>query len=79
MGQTFIEASQAGGRALFSRNITGEVVMLNLLRFRDIADYSAHPETHAKPPHIRSRGVQKIHRSHLASVASKRRRPGLLR
>lgn len=44
MGKTYLEASQAGGAALFSRNLTGEVVMLNLLRFREIADYSAHPE-----------------------------------
>jgi len=27
-----------------SRGIEGEVVMLNLLRFRDVADYSATPE-----------------------------------
>jgi len=30
--------------ALYARNLTGEVVMLNLLRFREIADYSANPE-----------------------------------
>ena len=41
--QTYLEASQAGGRALFSRNISGEVVMLNLLRFREEADYSVAP------------------------------------
>jgi len=26
------------------RDIQGNVIMLNLLRFRDVADYSAHPE-----------------------------------
>jgi uncharacterized protein (DUF1330 family) len=31
------------GRALFSRGVAGPVVMLNLLRFRDIADYAATP------------------------------------
>ena len=32
------------GRAFMQRGIAGEVVMLNLLRFREIADYSASPE-----------------------------------
>ena len=40
----FLEPTQEAGRELFSRGITGPVVMLNLLLFREIADYSAHPE-----------------------------------
>jgi hypothetical protein len=40
----YLEVSQEAGAALFSRNITGPVTMLNLLRFRDVADYSANPE-----------------------------------
>jgi len=32
------------GRAFVQRAIVGEVVMLNLLRFREMADYSASPE-----------------------------------
>ena len=44
MSQTFFEPTQEAGAALFRRNITGEVVMLNLLRFRGVADYSATPE-----------------------------------
>ena len=32
------------GRAFMQRGIGGEVVMLNLLRFRKMADYSACPE-----------------------------------
>ena len=40
----YIEPTQESGRALLMRGIEGEVVMLNLLRFRAIADYSAHPE-----------------------------------
>ena len=35
--------TQESGRALIARGIAGPVVMLNLLRFRDLADYSAHP------------------------------------
>ena len=42
--QLYLEPTQESGTALFMRNIQGEVVMLNLLRFRETADYSAHPE-----------------------------------
>lgn len=44
---TYLQPTEAAGRALFRRAIEGQVVMLNLLRFRDVADYSAHP--HLKP------------------------------
>ncbi|MBS0389381.1 MAG: DUF1330 domain-containing protein [Proteobacteria bacterium] len=40
----YLEPTQSAGREFFSRGITGSVVMLNLLRFREIADYSAHAE-----------------------------------
>ena len=50
MTERFIEASREGGAALFARNISGEVVMLNLLRFRDIADYSENPELMPSEP-----------------------------
>lgn len=39
-----LEPTQDSGRALFLRGIAGPVVMLNLLRFRDVADYSAAPD-----------------------------------
>ncbi len=35
----YIEPTRESARALLGRGITGEVVMLNLLRFRAIADY----------------------------------------
>ena len=41
--QTFLEPTQDSGREFFSRRIEGRVVMLNLLRFREVADYSAAP------------------------------------
>jgi hypothetical protein len=44
MAVTYLEPTQESGRALFARGISGSVVMLNLLRFRPIADYSATPE-----------------------------------
>jgi len=39
----YLEPTQESGRALFGRGISGSVVMLNLLRFRALADYSATP------------------------------------
>lgn len=39
-----LEPTQQSAIALFSRKISGPVVMLNLLRFRKVADYSQHPE-----------------------------------
>jgi len=50
MMQTFLEPSQEAGRALWLRGIAGEVVMLNLLRLRAVADYSAHPELAPEHP-----------------------------
>ena len=40
----YLEPTQESGRAFVMRGIEGEVVMLNLLRFREAADYSATPE-----------------------------------
>ena len=50
MTERFLEPTPESGAALFSRIMTGEVVMLNLLRFRDVADYSAHPELTPSEP-----------------------------
>jgi hypothetical protein len=39
----YLEPTQEAGRAFWRRGIAGPVVMLNLLRFRAVADYAAHP------------------------------------
>ena len=39
----YLDASQDNGRTFIQRGIPGPVTMLNLLRFRDTADYSANP------------------------------------
>lgn len=39
----YLEPTQEAGRAFFQRGIEGKVVMLNLMRFRATADYSATP------------------------------------
>lgn len=46
----FLSVSDENVAALFARNIIGEVVMLNLLRYRDVADYSSHPELAPNEP-----------------------------
>ncbi|MDR3526183.1 MAG: DUF1330 domain-containing protein [Rhizomicrobium sp.] len=48
--QNYLEPSQEAGRALLQRVIPGEVVMLNLLRLRAIADYGASPELAPEQP-----------------------------
>src|ERR1700681_3608410 len=39
----YLEVTQDSGRRFFSRGLRGPVVMLNLLRLRAVADYSATP------------------------------------
>jgi uncharacterized protein (DUF1330 family) len=40
----YIQPTQESGRAFIMRGVKGPVVMLNLLRFRKVADYSAYPD-----------------------------------
>lgn len=40
----YLEPDMEAVRQLLTRKISGPVVMLNLVRFRPIADYSQHPE-----------------------------------
>jgi hypothetical protein len=40
----YLDPSDENVRSFFARNIEGPVTMLNLLRFRDQADYSAFPD-----------------------------------
>ena len=44
MDEKYLIPTQEAGRKFVMRQIQGSVVMLNLLRFRDIADYSSTPE-----------------------------------
>ena len=46
----YIDPTQVAGRALMLRGLSGPVVMLNLLRFRDIADYADAPELAPSQP-----------------------------
>lgn len=57
--QQYLDVTQEAATALFLRNITGAVTMLNLLRFRDVADYSAHPELMPDEPISGAEAYQK--------------------
>lgn len=46
----YLEPTQESGRAFVMRGMQGSIVMLNLLRFRETADYSANPELAPKAP-----------------------------
>jgi hypothetical protein len=47
---TYLEPTQESGRAFVMRRMQGNVVMLNLLRFRETADYSATPDLAPSTP-----------------------------
>ncbi|MFZ1571553.1 MAG: DUF1330 domain-containing protein [Chlorobiota bacterium] len=44
MNKFYLNPTQESGREFFQRNISGQVIMLNLLRFKEFADYSETPE-----------------------------------
>jgi len=48
MSKNYLEPTRAAGKELFTRGWQGEVIMLNLLRFRKIADYSQSPDLQLK-------------------------------
>lgn len=61
--QAHLEATDDSGRALLSRGIRGPVVMLNLLRFRPVADYSASPAL-APPKPITGEAAYRLYMEH---------------
>jgi uncharacterized protein (DUF1330 family) len=50
MQENYLMPTQEAGRDFIMRNIQGAVVMLNLLRFKKMANYSATPELAPKEP-----------------------------
>jgi len=44
MPEKYLNPTQESGRDFINRKISGNVVMLNLLRFKERADYTASPE-----------------------------------
>jgi hypothetical protein len=50
MTKHYLEPTHDSGRALVTRRIPDNIVMLNLLRFHEIADYSTSPELRPSHP-----------------------------
>ncbi|MGM7681257.1 DUF1330 domain-containing protein [Cytobacillus sp. Hm23] len=46
----YIEPSQRAGMRFMQQGYEGSIIMLNLLRFRDVADYTANPELESELP-----------------------------
>ncbi len=46
----YVDATDENGRLVFGRGLSGPVTMLNLLRFRETADYSATPDLSPAEP-----------------------------
>jgi len=59
MTKRYLDVTHEAGAALFARGIEGAVVMLNLLRFREVADYSANPELKPREPISGAQAYQK--------------------
>ena len=50
MNKTYLYPTQEAGRDFIMRKIESDIIMLNLLRFREVADYSASPELMPEKP-----------------------------
>jgi hypothetical protein len=59
----YLEPTQDSGKAFVTRGISGTVVMLNLLRFRAVADYSAAPKL-ASPTPISGAAAYRLYAEH---------------
>ncbi len=66
----YLEPTQGAGRVLFTRGITGPVVMLNLLRLRAVADYSSHPQLAPTVP-ISGRAAYDLYVAHTLPLLRK--------
>src|SRR4051812_11363855 len=47
---SYLQPTQEAGRSFVMRQLPGNIFMLNLLRFREMADYSATPELEPATP-----------------------------
>lgn len=61
--RTYLEPTQEAGREFFTRNIQGPVVMLNLMRFKAVADYSGAPALAPASP-ITGEAAYKLYMDH---------------
>ena len=68
--KTYINPTDAAAVSLFSKKIQGEVVMLNLLKFHEIADYSECPEL-APENEISGQQAYDVYMQHTKPILSK--------
>lgn len=59
----YLEPTREAVDSFISRQMGGDLVMLNLLRFRDVADYSQHPELAPDTP-ISGRAAYALYIAH---------------
>lgn len=69
--ESYIDPTQESGEAVFSKDSGGEVVMLNLLRFKEIADYSAYPELAPEEP-ISGQEAYQIYMAHTSPILAEK-------
>jgi hypothetical protein len=60
---SYLEPTQESGRAFFTRGISGSIVMLNMLRFRPMANYSSAPHLAPASP-ITGAAAYKLYMEH---------------
>lgn len=66
----YLEPTQEAGREFFTRNVQGPVVMLNLMRFRPLADYSSAPQLAPDRP-ITGEEAYKLYMDHTLPLLTK--------
>ena len=71
MSSPYIHPTQESGKAFYQQfNGKGPVVMLNLLRFRETADYSPHPDLAPLEP-ISGQEAYRLYMKHTAPLLEK--------
>lgn len=69
-GKGHIEPTPESAKAVFARGLKGPIVMLNLLRFRDMADYSGAPELAPSKP-MTGAEAYKVYMAHATPFVAK--------
>ncbi len=70
MKETYLDVTQESGRIFFTSNTEGPIVMLNLLRFNEIADFSTCPELESDSP-ISGRACYNMYMKHTSPFLKK--------
>ena len=66
MKETYLDVTQESGRIFFTSNVEGPIVMLNLLRFKEVADFSTCPELKPELP-MSGRECYKLYMKHTSA------------